>query len=85
MGKKYIFFRDVTALITNAYIYIKVFFLAFYAPFCYHNHIVREQQFTDVFREGEIMSRFYYETWLPFIVNKRRILILAIASYIALC
>jgi len=31
------------------------------------------------------MSRFYYETWLPFIISKRRILILAIASYIALC
>jgi len=31
------------------------------------------------------MSKFYYETWLPFIVNKRRILFLAIASYIALC
>lgn len=31
------------------------------------------------------MRNFYYETWLPFIFNKRRILILAIASYIALC
>lgn len=31
------------------------------------------------------MSRFYYETWLPFIISKRRILILAIASYLALC
>ena len=34
---------------------------------------------------GEVMKKFYYETWLPFISNKRRILILAIASYIALC
>jgi len=32
-----------------------------------------------------IMKSFYYETWLPFTVNKKRILILAIASYIALC
>jgi len=31
------------------------------------------------------MKKFYYEIWLPFIFNKRRILILAIASYIALC
>ena len=31
------------------------------------------------------MSKFYHEIWLPFTVTKRRILILAIASYIALC
>jgi hypothetical protein len=31
------------------------------------------------------MKKFYSEIWLPFIFNKRRILILAIASYIALC
>jgi hypothetical protein len=31
------------------------------------------------------MRKFYYETWLPFTFNKRRILFLAIASYIALC
>jgi hypothetical protein len=32
-----------------------------------------------------LMKRFYYEIWLPFTLNKRRILILAIASYMALC
>lgn len=31
------------------------------------------------------MKEFYYTKWLPFIFNKKRILILAIASYIALC
>jgi hypothetical protein len=31
------------------------------------------------------MIKFYYETWLPFTLNKRRILFLAIASYIAMC
>ena len=31
------------------------------------------------------MTTFYYKTWMPFIVSKRRILVLAIASYIALC
>ncbi len=31
------------------------------------------------------MKKFYYETWLPFTFNKKRILFLAIASYIALC
>jgi hypothetical protein len=31
------------------------------------------------------MARFYYEFWLPFTTTKRRILVLAIASYLALC
>lgn len=31
------------------------------------------------------MSKFYNETWLPFVFNKKRILFLTIASYIALC
>ncbi len=31
------------------------------------------------------MKAFYYQVWLPFTVTKKRILILAIASYIALC
>jgi hypothetical protein len=28
---------------------------------------------------------FYFETWLPFTITKKRILILAIASFIAMC
>ena len=32
-----------------------------------------------------VMRSFYYRTWLPFVITKRRILGLAIASYIALC
>jgi hypothetical protein len=31
------------------------------------------------------MKSFYYQTWLPFIITKRRILLLAVATYIALC
>jgi hypothetical protein len=31
------------------------------------------------------MNSFYYETWLPFVISKRRILVLAVASYLALC
>jgi len=31
------------------------------------------------------MKKFYCETWIPFMINKKRILLLAIASYIALC
>jgi hypothetical protein len=31
------------------------------------------------------MATFYYSMWVPFITPKRRILILAIASYLALC
>jgi len=32
-----------------------------------------------------VMKKFYYEIWLPFTITKKRILILAIAAYIALC
>jgi hypothetical protein len=32
-----------------------------------------------------LMKKFYHEVWVPFTLNKRRILILAIASYMALC
>jgi len=32
-----------------------------------------------------MMTNFYHKVWLPFMVTKKRILILAIASYIALC
>jgi hypothetical protein len=31
------------------------------------------------------MKSFYEQVWVPFVITKRRILILAIASYIALC
>jgi hypothetical protein len=32
------------------------------------------------------MMKMYYSTvWLPFVAGKKRILVLAIASYIALC
>lgn len=31
------------------------------------------------------VRNFYYTIWLPFTFNKKRILILAVASYIALC
>ena len=31
------------------------------------------------------MKSFYKKVWVPFIITKKRILILAIASYIALC
>jgi hypothetical protein len=35
--------------------------------------------------QGGAMANFYHEIWLPFVFNKKRILFLAIASYIALC
>ncbi len=31
------------------------------------------------------MKEFYLKVWAPFMATKKRILILAIASYIALC
>jgi len=32
-----------------------------------------------------IMTQFYNEVWLPFVASKRPILMLAIATYLALC
>ncbi|AQT67403.1 hypothetical protein STSP2_00547 [Anaerohalosphaera lusitana] len=31
------------------------------------------------------MKKFYQKHWIPFIMTKKKILILAAASYIALC
>lgn len=31
------------------------------------------------------MKKFYFKFWIPFMASKKKILILAIASYIALC
>jgi len=31
------------------------------------------------------MRRFYFSVWVPFTVNKRRLLVLALASYAAMC
>lgn len=38
-----------------------------------------------LFKWGVRMRKFYYEFWIPFTINKRRIFVLALASYIALC
>lgn len=32
-----------------------------------------------------IMAHLYHEIWLPFVASKRPILVLAIATYMALC
>jgi hypothetical protein len=35
---------------------------------------------------GEMkMARFYYSLWVPFFATKKKILLLAIASFMALC
>jgi hypothetical protein len=34
---------------------------------------------------GQTMKKYYYKFWVPFVANKRRILVLAIASYLAMC
>ena len=59
------------------------FFLDFCPFFGYHNAMVSEKKHRSGVRN--LINTFYYETWLPFVFNKRRILVLAIASYIALC
>ncbi|HML74920.1 MAG TPA: hypothetical protein PKB02_10540 [Anaerohalosphaeraceae bacterium] len=35
--------------------------------------------------EGITMNRFYNKIWLPFVEPKKRIFLLALAAYIALC
>lgn len=52
-------------------------------PYFEYNTIVELMMFGG--QKMVIMKSFYYETWMPFVITKRRILILAIASYIALC
>jgi len=36
-------------------------------------------------RGDKTMNKYYYRFWVPFVMNKKRILVLAIASYIAMC
>jgi hypothetical protein len=38
-----------------------------------------------VYGKDRGMRSFYYDVWVPFTINKRRILILTIATYMALC
>jgi hypothetical protein len=49
----------------------------------YNDYIITEGQLGVL--KKKVMKKLYYEFWLPFTITKRRILILAIASYIALC
>jgi len=35
--------------------------------------------------DGLMMKSFYYAILVPFVINKRRFVLLAAASYIALC
>jgi len=49
-----------------------------------YNTCITEARF-DVFLRGNLMKKFYYEIWLPFTITKKRLLILALLSYIALC
>jgi hypothetical protein len=32
-----------------------------------------------------VMKHFYFDVWVPFMASKRPILVLAIATYMALC
>ena len=36
-------------------------------------------------RGDTTMKKYYYRWWVPFTMNKKRILVLTIASYIAMC
>jgi hypothetical protein len=67
------------------YVHVEVIFLAFSACFGYDSGRVIERECEPDYILRGPMEKFYYEIWLPFVFNKRRILFLAIASYIALC
>ncbi len=62
-------------------------FLVFSAVLVYNKVVMRKDRLRkwgfDLGRTT--MTTFYYKVWLPFTATKKRILILAIASYIALC
>jgi hypothetical protein len=60
------------------------FFLIF-TPLLGYNNFIIKQLFDGFIFLGWGMKKFYYEIWLPFTFTKRRILILAIASFIAMC
>ncbi len=76
----------VSALCTESYVLGAAFFLNFGC-----NSVIMTTVMKARLREqgyhlrGKMMKKFYETFWCPFVVTKRRILILAIASYIALC
>jgi hypothetical protein len=61
-----------------------MFFLALKKGFRYNRHNKRLKN-SLIFEMRGQMKKFYYEFWIPFTITKKRILILAIASYIAMC
>jgi hypothetical protein len=63
-----------------------VFFLAWPTLGCYNTTIreIRRSKGPGGLKKM-IMKRFYDEVWLPFVASKRPILLLAIATYLALC
>ncbi len=50
---------------------------------CY-NTVTQRKRRTEP-RQEQVMQKLYFDFWIPFTINKRRILILAIASYVAMC
>jgi hypothetical protein len=74
----------LTLYSTGSYAQKHGFFLPFEPPCGYNNGIVKQNAVARN-RKKVTMKKFYYEFWLPFTITKKRILLLAIASYIALC
>jgi len=76
--------HNISAVFANSYIYQQVIFIATFRLFWFNSSIAGEGGF-DVCYSKKAMKKFYYQIWLPFTLNKKRILFLAIVSYIALC
>jgi hypothetical protein len=77
---------DVNIACVTTYGTGDVFFLASPTLQCYNTGIreIRRSKGPGGLKKM-IMKRFYDEVWLPFVASKRPILMLAIATYMALC
>ena len=67
------------------YVGVGCFFLPRYTHLNYNAHMIVRGDRTSKLSWGGTMKEFYCQVWIPFTLPKRRILVLAIASYIALC
>ena len=64
---------------------LDVFFLPQYTHFNYNADMIVRGDQANSSNWGGAMRQFYFQVWIPFTLSKRRILVLSIASYIALC
>ena len=76
----------VTAFARDFYVKIVMIFL-YFKLICGIITFVKSEKASQVGCDlrRKTMRNFYQKVWVPFTITKKRVLILAIASYIALC